>query len=301
MKFLTKTILLFILIQSALYAQDTSIIKYFPLNDGNKWVYNRILYSYPGSGKDVSVIESTYVTGNHSYFVFRNTMYLWDGTIYTSTVSSLRIDSLSGNIYSRDNTGECLADSLKSQVGDTAFSCVAWGPTAWFRCSDTNTYSVFGQNPKSKNFVMLNGFESSMTRRYAKNFGIVYKSEGAVMYNQSDYLKGCYISGVLYGDTTIVGIYSNSSEVPGIFSLFQNYPNPFNPVTQIEFFILKIGFVKLMVYDAGGRKISTLINKFLYPCNYDVKWDGKNYASGLYFYKLITDEFVETKKMVLVK
>ena len=56
-----------------------------------------------------------------------------------------------------------------------------------------------------------------------------------------------------------------------------------------------------MVYDAGGRKISTLINKFLYPCNYDVKWDGKNYASGLYFYKLITDEFVETKKMVLVK
>jgi photosystem II stability/assembly factor-like uncharacterized protein len=100
-----------------------------------------------------------------------------------------------------------------------------------------------------------------------------------------------------------------STEVPKSFSLSQNYPNPFNPSTRIKFDIpLSRGVsggrgvsVKLIIYDILGREVATLVNEQLQPGTYEVEWDGTDYPSGVYFYKLTTDEFTETKKMVLIK
>ena len=83
--------------------------------------------------------------------------------------------------------------------------------------------------------------------------------------------------------------------------LGQNYPNPFNPKSKIKFHIAKLGEVKLVIFDVLGREITTLVNERLSPGIYEAVWNGSNFASGLYFYKLITDEFVQTKKMVLLK
>ena len=96
-----------------------------------------------------------------------------------------------------------------------------------------------------------------------------------------------------------------SSEVPEDFSLFQNYPNPFNPGTKIRFAIPNVGTVprtvRLIIYDALGREITTLVNEQLNPGTYEVDWDASNYPSGVYFYKLIADDYTATKKMVLIK
>ena len=92
-----------------------------------------------------------------------------------------------------------------------------------------------------------------------------------------------------------------SSEIPERFSLYQNYPNPFNPTTNIKFDIQKTSPTKLVVYDALGREVATLVNEELKAGSYQTDWDGNNYTSGVYFYKLISGDFVETKKMVLVK
>lgn len=98
-----------------------------------------------------------------------------------------------------------------------------------------------------------------------------------------------------------VGINQISGEVPENFSLSQNYPNPFNPLTTIKYEVTTSAYIKLIVYDNGGNEIHTLVNERQSPGTYSVSFDALHLASGVYFYKLITDKFSETKRMVLVK
>ncbi len=110
----------------------------------------------------------------------------------------------------------------------------------------------------------------------------------------------------LYIDSTcikfhIVGIANNNTGVPKIYSLSQNYPNPFNPSTDIRFALPKAGVVKLVVYDILGRLVSTPVNEFKQAGNYTINFNAANLASGVYFYRITANDFVETKKMLLVK
>lgn len=84
-------------------------------------------------------------------------------------------------------------------------------------------------------------------------------------------------------------------------TFIDNFPNPFNPSTKINFTIPSDGFVRLSVFDISGKKIKTLLNEFRLAGNYSISFDGSNLSSGIYFYKLETNEFVQTKKMTLVK
>jgi uncharacterized delta-60 repeat protein len=95
-------------------------------------------------------------------------------------------------------------------------------------------------------------------------------------------------------------------ERPSEFVLSQNYPNPFNPSTKIEFTLAKSGFVTLQIYDVLGRKVRTLVSEELSSGYKSVNWDGKNeegkdVASGVYFYQLKVGDFSEPKKMLLLK
>ena len=90
--------------------------------------------------------------------------------------------------------------------------------------------------------------------------------------------------------------------IPQSFKLFQNYPNPFNPVTTIKFQIpLAAALVSLKVYDLLGREVEVLLNQSLTAGSYEVTFDAKNLSSGIYFYKLISGDYSETKRMVLIK
>ncbi len=102
----------------------------------------------------------------------------------------------------------------------------------------------------------------------------------------------------------IVGITPVSNEIPDAFRLEQNYPNPFNPNTKIQFTIPNKGLqppVQLKIYDILGREVATLVNEELKPGTYEVDFDGTNYPSGIYYYTLQTDEFTQTRKMILIK
>jgi hypothetical protein len=100
-----------------------------------------------------------------------------------------------------------------------------------------------------------------------------------------------------------IGINQISSEVPQGFSLLQNYPNPFNPFTKIKFLIPAPGFVTLTIYTLTGKEIEKPVNLRLNAGVFEVSWDGSNYPSGVYYYKIAVNntDFIETKKMVLVK
>jgi hypothetical protein len=106
--------------------------------------------------------------------------------------------------------------------------------------------------------------------------------------------------------TYIIGIQQISSEVPAKFNLSQNYPNPFNPVTNIKFDMPNSGYALLKVYNAAGEEVKTLVNQQLNVGTYKVNFDGSNFASGVYFYRINVkdsknNEMIETKKMILVK
>ncbi len=98
-----------------------------------------------------------------------------------------------------------------------------------------------------------------------------------------------------------VGLEPISGEIPNVFKLYTNYPNPFNPVTKIKFDIAKNTNAKLLVYDILGRIVETLINGDITAGRYEVNFDGASLSSGVYFYKLVTNEFTDTQKMLIVK
>jgi hypothetical protein len=83
--------------------------------------------------------------------------------------------------------------------------------------------------------------------------------------------------------------------------LNQNFPNPFNPTTKVRFDLPKSTHAKLIIYDILGREVTTLVNEKLNAGSYEVSWHASAYPSGVYFYKLETEEFTNTKKMVLLK
>lgn len=92
--------------------------------------------------------------------------------------------------------------------------------------------------------------------------------------------------------------YSNS---PDGFKLFQNYPNPFNPVTKITYSIPTAQYTLLKVYDALGKEVAVLINEKLNAGTYETEFDASALPSAVYFYKLTSGNYTETRKMFLLK
>jgi hypothetical protein len=91
------------------------------------------------------------------------------------------------------------------------------------------------------------------------------------------------------------------SGIPAEYSLGQNYPNPFNPSTHIAFAVPKTTRVQLRILDALGREIALLVNGEKPAGIYEMRWEAGIYPSGIYFYRLRAGEYVETKKMILLK
>jgi hypothetical protein len=100
-------------------------------------------------------------------------------------------------------------------------------------------------------------------------------------------------------------------QIPTAYYLNQNYPNPFNPSTMINYSVPKTSFITIKVYDILGREITTLVNEEKKSGNYNVEFsarggsvfggNGSNLSSGIYFYRMQAGNFVETKKLILMK
>jgi len=94
---------------------------------------------------------------------------------------------------------------------------------------------------------------------------------------------------------------NNNNKIPVSYKLSQNYPNPFNPTTNIKFSIPRDGNASLRIYDMLGNEVATYLEGFVKAGEYNAVIDASGWASGVYFYKLSTSEFTDTKKMTLVK
>ena len=101
--------------------------------------------------------------------------------------------------------------------------------------------------------------------------------------------------------SVITGIKGEDAVNPESFRLEQNYPNPFNPVTSIGYFLPSQSHVLLTIYNMRGEEVIRLVNEEMSIGYHTVEWNALNSASGIYLYKIITDNYVSTRKMVLLK
>ncbi len=131
----------------------------------------------------------------------------------------------------------------------------------------------------------------------------MYKS-GVVKYSAFAYATPIIFGGpdsTFYNQENLPTWIGNQSTLADSYSLLQNYPNPFNPATKINFSIPKNEFVRIVVYDLSGKEVATLLSEEKNAGKYEIEFNANNLSSGIYFYKLTTKEYVETKKMMLIK
>ena len=174
--------------------------------------------------------------------------------------------------------------------------------------------SVTGNPVKAKVTVSFHDLDSSEVYSdslFGKYYRLIYGGTYTLQFAAPDYYSKT-ISGVFVKNdsTTVLNVQLrststpiaiNENNIPTEFSLYQNYPNPFNPGTTIEFDIPKTAITKLIIYDAIGREITTLVNGELTAGKYKIDWNAGSFGSGIYYYQLKAGEFIATNKMLLIK
>ncbi|RMH97260.1 MAG: T9SS C-terminal target domain-containing protein, partial [Calditrichaeota bacterium] len=274
----------------ALLAQD-----FFPLEVGNLWSFEVYSGGQP-QRHNMEITGDTTFTNDHHYFLLSNP----DVTLGPY----VRVDS--GFIYLAEqyDGAEVPVYNLNARLGETR--ATNWR-NLFFSVTlyHVDTTTVFGRQTVVY-YYGLDGLTVSEIR-FSRDFGPLeihhYGDPPNPFPVESYYLTGCIIGDSTYG--TVVGI-GKSEELPAQFQLLQNYPNPFNPVTNVEFGLPNTEWVTLKVYDLLGREVKTLVDQRLPAGYHTVQWDGTNHAgqsvvSGVYLYRLEAGNFVQTRKMVLLR
>jgi uncharacterized delta-60 repeat protein len=271
-------------------------IKYYPDGD-TAWIRR-----YNGSGSEHDIVYAIAVDDSNRLYV---TGYSYDsGTLadyvtikYYSNGDTAWLRTYNGPGNSNDYANAIAIDdsnnvyvtgySYNSGTSDdyTTIKYYPNGDTAWVR-----TYNGPGNDYDQAYDIAVDGSGSVYVIGYSVGDG-----------TGEDFATIKYVQ-----KTSDVEEETERSEKPYEFDLSQNYPNPFNPTTKIEFTLSKSGFVTLQIYDIVGKKVRTLVSENLSSGYKSVIWDGKNeegkeVASGIYFYQLKMGDFSEPKKMLLLK
>jgi hypothetical protein len=288
------------------------VLNYYPLAVGNKWIYDAYHFNNGNTYQDLSVTEvnGIYLQPNGKlYYILRRYHLSQPG----EGISYERVDSSSAKIYKYDeNLGlpndEYIIDDLLAEPGDTVLTYRFYLPGSSFTIVIKDTLFEKWELTKTKRvFQEIGSGIPKPTYSLTQDIGLdsmFFVWDDNI--NDTYILKGCIIDGVIYGDTTTVGVEDEQNPIPTEFKLEQNYPNPFNPSTKIKYYIPSVGTrdrvsVQIIVYDVLGNEISTLVNEEKPAGEYEIAFDGTGIPSGIYFYQLRASNLVQTKKMILLK
>ncbi|MFC2092542.1 T9SS type A sorting domain-containing protein [Bacteroidota bacterium] len=218
-----------------------------------------------------------------------SSIFFKDGNTGFATGSNLYYGSTFGQIYRSTNGGNNW--ELAANVGSTSgnnINAVHFSDSENGFAAGTNGLIMRSTNSGANWIQQSSGTSATLNGIFMINAltGYVCGADGLILKTTNGGLTG-------FGPI--------SNVTPSDYKLYQNYPNPFNPVTTIKFDIPKSSFVKLVVYNSLGKEVATLVNKKLNAGSYEVNWDGSDYSSGMYFYKMASDDYLQTKKMMLIK
>ena len=116
-------------------------------------------------------------------------------------------------------------------------------------------------------------------------------------------MDGWYLDdiGIIYYDTTLTSLNEDQTQIVNEYSLEQNYPNPFNPSTKISWQSPVSGWQTLKIYDVLGNLVETLLSDYREAGKHSIEFDAGGLSSGIYFYTLTSENFSQTKKMILLR
>ena len=268
--------------------------------------YSNIMGGFTGTG-NISVDPLFVGTGPDQFALQDSSLCRNSGTPDTTSLN-LPLFDLAGNNRVSDNRIDMGAYEVQDMIPVEMISFTAMVndqqvQLKWITATELNNSGfaverkVEGNDWKKIGFVNGNGTTSeSHIYSYSDDLSSIILNNGKIFYR----LKQIDFDGSFE--------YSNTLEVvlstPDKFTLEQNYPNPFNPSTVIRFHLPKASNVELKIYDIIGNEIATLVNEYKPAGVYKVPFSIENNAglsSGIYFYKITAGEFVQTRKMILIK
>jgi len=285
-----KILLFLFLSQVFISAQVVTAVA--PLKPGNKWLYSsRVLTQY--SFLKFEVLDSVKVINNIPFFAVLTGENLGYTTYMGMTPDNFyaRFDeSMRDSLYRYFRYNPKKGDSWEQQLAS------AGSPVLHSTIIDTFSAQIFSKNTLVYVVDRTDSGIVGSREFWTKEFGLINGRYEAA----EDILIGCVIDGVLYGDTTVVGI-EDEQKLPNDFTLYQNYPNPFNPSTVISWQLAAGSYVTLKVYDVLGREVITLVNQYYVTGKYKVNFNANGLPSGVYFYRLTTDSFSAANKMMYLR
>jgi hypothetical protein len=285
-----RTVYSLVTSQNNIFAGTDSGI-YFSNNNGTNWIQtfsnNQSVFSIATSGNNI--FAGTY---NNGVYLSSNNGTNWTQTsLNNRTVLSILL--LSNNFYAGTDSGV-----YRSTNNGTNWIQTTLNNKIVYSLVTTGNNIFAGIYYDGVYLSTNNGISWLNINQGFYNFITVY----ALLIKNNYIFAATGTSSVWRRSLSeIIGIKQIAEFVPSSYSLQQNYPNPFNPSTNIRYEIPKNSFVKLVVFDILGKKIETLVNEKLKPGSYEVTFNATNYPSGVYFYRLTTDGFNETKRMIIIK
>lgn len=262
--------------------------------------WNRQFFTNPPQGSLTSVFFSDtlngYMQGSGYFYKTTNSGIGWTQINSTGISNSIYfINNLtgwaSGNsfVYKTTNGGN---NWSSFSVSGTLYSVWFTNDQLGWVCGSSG--AIYGTNNGGPNWTLQSS--GTTTNLYSLSF----------INSQTGWAVGSFGRILKTTNGGITSIQTISNEIPKGYKLEQSYPNPFNPVTKIKFDIpstLKgeMSNIKLIIYDVAGREVEILVNEQLNPGIYEVEWNGANYSTGVYYYKLSAGEYTETKRAVLLK
>ncbi len=284
-----KTIGIFLILSISIFGQiDTTL--FYPLQEGNYW-------EYYGGGvqKKVTVLGDTTISGKQYYM-------LETVDFSEPELSSIKYRRLENNTYVYDLHGD--SEILFYDFSKTDSSSWAIYDNYSFRGfvkEEIYWSDVFQENLLRKEFENQYTDENGNPIYIEREWEQVSRGVGETLIGSwGGYIKlvGAVIDGTQYGKITSIADNKNSIFT---YHLEQNYPNPFNPTTNITYSIPQSGQVQLRVYDVLGNKITTLVNEQKPVGTYEVEFNANNLSSGIYFYKIVSGNYTNIKKMILLR
>jgi len=283
----------FALNSSYIFAGTKSKGVYTSSNNGGNWII---------TGLTNKKINSLFTFGNYIFAGTNSGVYsttnngnawsmpsLTDTSIYSFTQSGSTIIAASKNtgIYTSSNNGLNWSSYNTGMTTSKVNDILAYGNVLYAATQDKGLF---------KDSV-------GVWRATNKNSGIFSKNITALEVGDSSKIFiGDNFGNIYYGPlSSIVNINKENNIIPEKYELSQNYPNPFNPTTKINFLIPKDCFASIKIYDILGKEVTTLVNQKLTPGIYSVDWNASQYPSGVYFYRLQSGDFVDVKKMLMIK
>jgi len=265
-------------------------------NNGNTWSPTNL---------GATFVQTLDINSSGVIFAGANLMGIYKSTDNGATWNICSNGLTTANIFTLSiNTND---DIYLGTVNGGAFRSTDEG-NSWIQIG-LNSYQVqcFAFTPGGEiysgtNNGVFKSTDNGATWTHISNNGLSNPYVYCLFFNSAGYLfAGTGVGLCKSVEPVITSIDDSIKEIPQSFFLFQNYPNPFNPSTVISYQLLVGGSVMLKVYDILGNEVATLVNEEKQAGRYEVEFNAASLTSGVYFYQLRTESFIQTRKMILLR